>query len=348
MNRFILIQFQNQLRAVTTPWGIIMKPADNMTIPEIRELRADEFDEFMTLLELSFKNSIEEDRLDTDEMRKILKKINTSFYKLLQRVLGMRMEFYIAEMDDTLASGIQLNIEKDEVYVANLITHPKYQRQGLARKLLHLTYRRARELDVKKVRLDARADNDRAVPLYTSEGFETTFHSGRFQLDSVSQNSSSTSNDVIIREVTKINTQDIDAMLDDCYPASYLEAIGREKFIKDLIPSRAIRFFAGRISGQSIHNYAFYKEGEDRPFGMIEATQSRIEQQIRLSSPILFERDNDLLLEVIPKVLLIETGYRGLTTASINCSIHRTHVISKIESIGFRKLREDVSMTKQL
>ena len=325
-----------------------MNATGNTTTPEIRELRSDEFDEFVTLMELAFKDSIEEDRLDADEVRKLMKKIQTTVYKVLTRAIGMRMEFYVAKVEDTIASGVQLNIDKHGVYVGNIMTHPKYRRQGLARELIHLTFRRARDLDVKKVRLDARADNANAVSLYTSEGFETTFHSGSFELDSVIEKTKTASNDLIVREVNKIDTSVIDAMLNDCYPASHLDAIGRGKFLKDLIPSRVIRFFAGKLAGQLIHTYAFHKEGEENPSGMIEATQSRIQERIRLSSPILLEKDNDLLLDVIPKVLEIETGYRGITTASINCSMHRTDTISKIENLGFRKLRESISMTKRL
>ena len=258
------------------------------------------------------------------------------------------MEFYVADLEGIIASGVQLHFEKDEVYVGNIMTHPKYQRQGLARKLLHLTFKRARELDMKKVRLDARADNTIAVSLYTSEDFKTTFHGGSFELDSLIESTKSPSNDVIVHEVNKIATPVIDAMLDDCFPASYLEAMGRERFLKDYIPSRVIRFFAGRLGGQSIHTYAFYKVGEEIPLGIIQATQSRIEQRIRLSSPVLFEKDNDLLLEVIPKVIEIESSYRGIRAASINCSMHRTDTISKIESLGFKKLRESISMTKRL
>ncbi|MHA2141930.1 MAG: GNAT family N-acetyltransferase [Candidatus Thorarchaeota archaeon] len=331
-----------------TLWGIIMKSTGGNVTPEIRELRSDEYDEFVKLMELAFKDSIEEDRLDVDEVRKVLKKVQTPVYKVLQRALGMRMEFYVAELENTIASGIQLGIEKDEVYVGNLMTHPTYQRRGLARELLRLTFRRARVLDVKKVGLDARADNINAVGLYASEGFETTFHSGRFESDSITEITRNRSNYLILREVNRIPTQIINAMLDDCFPESHLQSKGRDKFLKDLIPSRAIRFFAGRLGGQLIHNYAFYVDGEENPRGIITASQSRIEQRIRLSSPILFEKDNDLLLEVIPKVLEIETGYRGMTTASINCSMHRTDAISKIEGLGFKKLRESVSMTKQL
>ncbi|MHA1909877.1 MAG: GNAT family N-acetyltransferase, partial [Candidatus Thorarchaeota archaeon] len=257
-----------------------MTSTEDNTTREIRELRPEETDEFISLMELAFKNSIEEDRLDPDEIRKVMKKVRTPIYKVLGRALGMRIEFYIAEVEDTIASGIQLGIEKDEVYVGNLMTHPKYQRQGLARKLLHLTFRRARELDVKKVRLDARADNVNAVSLYTSEGFEPTYHSGRFQLDSVIESTKSTPSDLIVHKVNKIATQDIDVMLDDCFPASYLKAKGREKFLKDIIPSRALRFLARRLAGQSINNYAFYVDGEEKPRGIIEATQSRVEDRI--------------------------------------------------------------------
>ena len=137
-------------------------------------------------------------------------------------------------------------------------------------------------------------------------------------------------------------------MLDDCFPVSHLEVQGREKFVKDYFPSRAMRFFAGRLGGQSINTYAFYVNGEVKPRGIIQASQSRIEDRISLSSPILFEKDNDLLFEVIPKVLEIEYDYRGLTAASVNSSMHRIDAISKIESLGFKKLRESISMTKRL
>jgi hypothetical protein len=137
-------------------------------------------------------------------------------------------------------------------------------------------------------------------------------------------------------------------MLDDCFPSSHLEVIGREKFINDLIPSRALRFFARRLGLQNIHNYAFYVKGEDTPCGIIEASQSNIEERIRLSSPILLKKDNDFLLEVIPKILEIESSHRGISNASITCSMHRSDAISKIEAIGFKKLRENISMTKRL
>jgi len=325
-----------------------MKTAITPATPEIRELRSNESDEFVTLMELGFKNSIEEDRIDTDEIRKVLKKLRTPIYKILGKALGIRMEFYVAEVEDTIASGIQLNIAKDEVYVGNLMTHPDYRRQGLARKLLHLSFRRARELNVKKVRLDARADNINAVSLYISEGFETTYHSGRFQLDSVIDRTKVTRSNLIVHKVNKIAIRDIDVMLDDCFPVTYLKDKGREKFLRDFVPSRAMRFLVGRLGGQSINTYAFYVNAETKPRGIIQASQSRIENRIRLSSPILLEKDNDLLLEVIPKVLEIETAYRGVTNASINNSMHRTNAISKIESLGFKKLRESISMAKPL
>jgi GNAT superfamily N-acetyltransferase len=323
-----------------------LKSTESTTEPEIRKLRADESYEFVELMKLMFKDSIEENRLDADELWKIMKKLHSPFYRFLTRAMGMKMEFYVVEIEDNIASGMLLNIEKDEVYVSDLMTHLKYRRQGLARKLLQLSFSRARELGKKKVSLDIRADNVNALNLHRSEGFETTYRSGRFELDSAIESNESTSNDLIIREVKKINLSHIDTMLDDCYPASYLESIGRGKILKDLIPSRAIRFLVSRLAGDSIHNYAFYVEGEENPRGIIEASQSGIEQRIRLSSPILLEKDNDLLLEFIPRILEIETGYTGVTTATVNFSMHRTDTISKFENLGFRKMRESISMTK--
>ncbi|MHA1909333.1 MAG: GNAT family N-acetyltransferase, partial [Candidatus Thorarchaeota archaeon] len=241
-----------------------MTSTDNRPSREIRELRADESDEFITLMEIAFKDSIEEDRLDQDEVRKLMKKIRTPVYKVLTRAIGMRMEFYVAEVENTIASGLLLNIEKDEVYVGDLMTHPNFRRLGLARELLHLSFRRAHELGIKKVGLGARANNVNAVSLYTSEGFETTYHIARFALDFEEGSFQVSSSDLILQEVSKIPFQDVDAMLDDCYPASHLEIQGREKFVKDYIPSRAIRFFAGRVGGQSINTYAIYMSGEEK------------------------------------------------------------------------------------
>ena len=296
-------------------------------------------------MEIAFKDSIEEDRLDVDELRKLMKKINSPVYKVLLRFLGIRTEFYIADVENTIASGIQLDIKKDEIYVSNIMTHPNHRRQGLARELLHLSFRRAGELGARRVRLDARAS---AVNLYTSEGFETTYHTGRFELDSVIDCIQSTSSDLTIREVNKISGSNIELMLDDCFPTAHLESIGRDKFLKQYSPSRALRFFARKLGGQLIHTYAFYREGDETPRGIIQTSQSKFEPRISISSPILFEGDNDLLLRVMPKILEIETGYRGITTASITCSMHRADAISKIERLGFKKVREGVSMTKRL
>ncbi len=325
-----------------------MTSQDTTASPQIRKLRSDESDEFVELMKLMFKDSIEENRLDADELWKIMKKLHSPFYRILTRAMGMRMEFYVAEIDGNIASGILLNIEKDKVYVSDLMTHLRYRRQGLARKLLQLSFTRARELGKSKVCLDIRADDVNALNLHRSEGFEPTYRSGRFELDSAINGIQSTSNELIIREITKINNSHIDTMLDDCYPASYLESIGRRKILKDLIPSRAIRFLVRRLAGDSIHIYGFYVDGDENPRGIIVASQSGIEQRINLSSPILLEKDNDLLLEVIPRILELETGYTGVTTATVSLSMHRTDTISKFENLGFKKMRESISMAKIL
>ena len=122
----------------------------------------------------------------------------------------------------------------------------------------------------------------------------------------------------------------------------------KDFLLSDRQLAKELQFFMKRLGGQSSHNYAIYMEGEEKLRGIVEASQSKIEKRINLSQPILFEKDNNLLLEFIPRVLEIETGYSGVTTATTNLSMHRTEAISKIESIGFKKMRENISMIKRL
>jgi len=305
-------------------------------------------DEFMTLMQIAFKDSIEQDRIDEDEFRRLMKKLQHPLYKIITKAIGLRMEFHVGTLDNKIASGVQLNIEKDHVYVGNLMTLPEYRRQGFARDLLRLSFQIAQERNLKRVGLGARADNTNAVSLYKSEGFETTYHSGSFESDSIASLETDSSSRVTLREVNTIPFNDVAHMLDDCFPAGHLEIKGREKFVKDLVPSRAIRFFARRLAGQSINTYAFYSDEQEKPKGFLQAAQSTVEGKINLSSPLLLERDNELLLDVIPRILEIESQYRGLTIASINCSIERRDTISKIESLGFKNIRESISMNRYL
>jgi len=325
-----------------------MNIQDGLKTPEIRELRSEELDEFVTLMVDAFKDNVNENQLDIDAIRKAMKKLRTPAYKFIQRLVGMRMEFYVAVVNNEIASGIRLTIKKDEIYVSDIMTHSKYRRQGFARKLLHFSFKRANELQKKKMRLDVRSENAGAVGLYVSEGFETIYHTGRFVLDSLIQKTKEKSTELIVQSVDKITNPRFDAMLDDCFPESYLKIIGRDSLLNDIAPSRLTRFFAQRLEGQAVHTYVFQIEGDESPRGIIKASQSRIEQLIRLSSPILFEKDDDLLLQVIPKVLQIETGIRGVTNASVQCSLHRKDALSKIESLGFRKVRDNLTMIRFL
>ena len=325
-----------------------MNIQDGSKTPEIRELRSEELDEFVTLMVDAFKDNVNENQLDIDAIRKALKKLRTPAYKLIQRLVGMRMEFYVVTVNNEIASGIRLTIKKDEIYISDVMTHPKYRRQGFARELLHFSFKRANELHKKKMRLDVRSENANAVGLYVSEGFETIYRTGRFALDPSIDRMEKVSTELIVKRVNKITKPNFDAMLDDCFPESYLKTIGRDKLLKDIVPSRLTRFFAKQLEGQTIHSYIFHIEGDGSSRGIIQATQSRIEQLIRLSSPILLEKDNDLLLQVIPRILEIEARYRGVTNASIQCSLHRKDALSKIEYLGFRKVRDNLTMIRFL
>ncbi|NHJ12249.1 MAG: GNAT family N-acetyltransferase [Candidatus Thorarchaeota archaeon] len=326
-----------------------MRITEKKTSTIIRELRPDEMEEFITLLELSFRDTVEDDRVNMSEYRALMKKVHNPIYKLLTRILAVNFEFYVAELDGVIGSGVGLNIEKDEVFINNLMTHPDYRRQGLARSLLELSARRARELGKSKVRLTVRADNASALPLYRSEGFVEAYHYGNFRLESpLEKEFEVPDNDVFVKEIGRVFYQNIDRMLDDCYPTTFFDATSRERFIRNYIPSRFLRVFASKVAGQHIHTYGFYIDGETEPRGYIQANQSRVEDRIQLTSPILLRDDNELLLKALPKIIRMESAIRGLTAARMTTWMDRTGTISMLERLGFEKAREGFSMTKKL
>jgi ribosomal-protein-alanine N-acetyltransferase len=62
----------------------------------------------------------------------------------------------------------------DEVHILNVAVHPDFRRRGIASRLIDRLELRARELDFAFITLEVRENNDPAIRLYESMGFETT------------------------------------------------------------------------------------------------------------------------------------------------------------------------------
>jgi [ribosomal protein S18]-alanine N-acetyltransferase len=82
---------------------------------------------------------------------------------------------FIAQDDgQTICGFVFSSIVADEISIHNIATHPKFQRRGIARRLLETTIERARERGAANAYLEVRSKNSRAIDLYQKLGFTVT------------------------------------------------------------------------------------------------------------------------------------------------------------------------------
>ena len=91
---------------------------------------------------------------------------------LAEELDGPGRTYLAAEVDGTLVGYAGLRFDGDDADVMTIGTQAAQQGRGIGRTLLRALLDRARELGSGRVFLEVRVDNDAAVHLYASEGFE--------------------------------------------------------------------------------------------------------------------------------------------------------------------------------
>jgi ribosomal-protein-alanine N-acetyltransferase len=81
-------------------------------------------------------------------------------------------EVWMASADGAVVGYIDFWIVGPEVSLLNVAVDPDWRRQGLAKQLLDLLDRRAREVEAEAIFLEVRRGNEGARALYAREGFE--------------------------------------------------------------------------------------------------------------------------------------------------------------------------------
>jgi|WetSurMetagenome_2_1015567.scaffolds.fasta_scaffold104471_2 [ribosomal protein S18]-alanine N-acetyltransferase len=90
----------------------------------------------------------------------------------LQNPYGLN--FVMLSPYDRLVCGFIFSVViADELSIHNLVTHPEFQRRGIAQRLLETTITRARERSAIHAYLEVRSKNIPAVALYNKLGFLT-------------------------------------------------------------------------------------------------------------------------------------------------------------------------------
>lgn len=309
----------------------------------------DELEEFLDLMELSFKDSLEADRVNIPEIRKIMKKTYKPIAKILMKLMRVKNENYLGKIDEKIVSGITLSIERNEANIGNVMTHPDYRRRGYARILFSFVIKRAIELKAKRLFLSVDADNVGAIKLYESEEFERNYHSGLFECNQlIKPNNTNNLSEITVKEISRINYENMNMMLDDCFPAFYFETRNRKRFIKKYIPSKFIKLIARKVAGQIIKTYGFFLQDEEKPRGYIQISYSNAEERIRLTSPILRNDNNKILPLALYQLIQLESLEEMNKPFALKISMHRDETISLLSTLGFAKKKESLVMEKKL
>ena len=90
---------------------------------------------------------------------------------------------WVAEVDGRLVGMVVGWLLVDEIHIATIATHPDFRRQGIGRKLLSHTLRRALEDGAQSSFLEVRASNLGAQEMYRQFGYEPTGRRKRYYKD---------------------------------------------------------------------------------------------------------------------------------------------------------------------
>lgn len=90
---------------------------------------------------------------------------------------------WVAEVDGRVIGMVVGWLLVDEIHIATIATHPDFRRQGIGRKLLSHTLRRAAEEGAQSSFLEVRASNLGAQEMYRQFGYEPTGRRKRYYKD---------------------------------------------------------------------------------------------------------------------------------------------------------------------
>ena len=318
-----------------------MSKTDNIQDPEIVILKRDDSDEFIELLMLCFGEGLERDRVNIAEVGKLMKKINKPIFRFIMKIMKVEMINYAIKRDGKIVSALSLSTEKKEGTIGNVMTHPDYRRQGLAKKIFRKAVSDGKKLGLDKITLDVHAQNTGAIKLYENEGFNRFYHTGKLMFD-LSQNEISSNDSVVLKEISKINLEFYDSLLDVCFPQKMLENRDRNKMAKDYIPNRFIKFIAEKAAGQKLYFYSLCKNTDNKTRGYLSASISKIEDGLSISTPLVRNEDIDLVIPAISKLttlITMDTNYLKL-----NLSMHRKALIDELLKAGFELTNESLYM----
>jgi ribosomal protein S18 acetylase RimI-like enzyme len=310
----------------------------------IQLLKRNEIDEFLELMSICFTESLERQRINFDEVRKIILRIFNPILRGLMRLFGVKFYAYIIRDKGKMIAATTLYVAKKKGIIGNVMTHPDFRRRGFARKLFRYAVSEGERYNLEKLTLDVHAQNKGAIKLYENEGFVTNYHSGTASLDLTLDELPQKSDFVTVNQATTVDNAIIEKHLDSCFPSSYFDIRKRESLVKNYAPSKMAQRMAKRFGGQKtlVFHLSFNKDLTSD--GYIKAGTSDIEAGISLSYPIISSENEKMIPYCFSEI--VEQVDPNATILRISASMHRVNLFKSLQKSGFKITDESLYMHK--
>lgn len=312
----------------------------------IELLKKDDIDEFLELMNNCFTESIERQRINFEEVRKIFTRLFKPVTRGILRILGVRFYCYIIRDNGNMISATTLYVARKKGIIGNVMTLPNYRRRGLAKKLFRHAVSEGERYNLEKLTLDVHAKNTGAIKLYENEGFVENYHSGTADIDLPITKLKETKDFAKATIVTEIDKEILEKQIDYCFPASYFIIRKRESLAKNYVPSKFAKIAAKKFAGQQYSVFSLSFNEELKPDGYIRADTSRMEEGISLSSPMVSKDDEKKVLYCLSQI--VEQVDPTAKSIRISASMHRSDLFKSLQKIGFKIVDESLYMHKFL
>ncbi|MDO9085372.1 MAG: GNAT family N-acetyltransferase [Anaerolineaceae bacterium] len=268
---------------------------------KIRSLNpATDLNAIADLIELCFKDTIDDDGLDYIRYLRNLANDTNSLYWGLGRIQHSYapIQGFVYEIDGRIVGNLSMlpfHKNGDFIYlIANVAVHPDFRRHRIAFDLTSRSLKFAKEKSARSTWLQVRDDNPPAIELYKQMGFVERYRRSTYTIKT-----KSCLTDIKIYDVKVAGRKDIEwrshqQLLKDIYPLEIRWNIGlrENRFLPGFWNSLS-RFF----SGITISNVSVFKDNQVIGFASLERT-NLFADNLWIVSPE--EYDDDVIRAVVP------------------------------------------------
>ena len=139
---------------------------------EIVQLKKEDIDEFLELMELCFLHCWESQGIDYIQAKENLLKLCSLKSIISMKLRNIEIITFLLKEENKIVSATSLEINKQIGTICNVMTHPDHRRKGFAKKLLSHTIDFAQKRKLKEITLEVHSKNISAINLYKRKNFQ--------------------------------------------------------------------------------------------------------------------------------------------------------------------------------